>query len=170
MVSRDFFPVLRVSPILGRGLAAEDQRFGAAPVALVGYSYWKQFLGGTRDLASKKLTIDDRVFSIIGVLPQHFSFPLTAEIWAPREIYEHYPSRTAHNWQVIGRLRDGVSLAPARAELQTIATRLKQQYGQDTMMVSVAIAPLREAMTSEVRPSLWILLGAVGFLLLSACA
>src|SRR5205814_6014043 len=75
MVSRDFFPVLRVSPILGRGLAAEDQRFGAAPVALVGYSYWKQFLGGTRDLASKKLTIDDRVFSIIGVLPQHFSFP-----------------------------------------------------------------------------------------------
>jgi putative ABC transport system permease protein len=170
MTSRDFFSVLRVRPILGRSFAVEDQRFGAAPVALVGYGYWKQFLGGTTDLGSKKLTIDDRAFSIVGVLPPGFSFPPTAEIWVPREIYERYPSRTAHNWQVIGRLRDGASLTQARAELQTIATRLKQQFGQDTWMVAVAVAPLREAMTSDVRPALWILLAAVLFLLLIACA
>jgi putative ABC transport system permease protein len=170
MVSRDFFPVLRVRPMLGRGFSAEDQRFGAVPVALLGYGSWKQFLGGTTDLSSKKLRIDDRVFSIIGVLPPRFSFPPAAEIWVPREIYVRYPSRTAHNWQVIGRLRDGTSIAEARAELQTIATRLKQQYGQDTMMISVAIAPLLQAMTTDVRPALWILLGAVGFLLLIACA
>src|SRR5262249_29374070 len=115
-------------------------------------------------------TIDDRAFSIVGVLPPQFSFPPTAEIWVPREIYQRYPSRTAHNWQVIGRLRDGASLAEAHAELQTIATRLKQQYGQDTMMIGVAVVPLREAMTSEVRPALWILLAAVLFLLLIACA
>jgi putative ABC transport system permease protein len=170
LVSRDFLPVLHVKPILGRGFSAEDQRFGAVPVALLGYGYWKQFLGGTTDFGSKKLRIDDRVFSIIGVLPPRFSFPPAAEIWVPREIYVRYPSRTAHNWQVIGRLRDGISIAEARAELQTIATRLKQQYGQDTMMVSVAIAPLLQAMTTDVRPALWILLGAVGFLLLIACA
>jgi putative ABC transport system permease protein len=170
MVSGDFFPVLRVRPTVGRSFAAEDQRFGAAAVALVGYGYWKQFLGGTTDLASKKLKIDDRVFSIVGVLPPQFSFPPAAEIWVPREIYERYPSRTAHNWQVIGRLRDGASLTHARAELQTIASRLKQQYGQDTWMVGVAIAPLLDAMTGEVRLALWILLGAVGFLLLIACA
>lgn len=169
-VSRDFFPVLRVKPILGRDFAPEDQRYGAAPVALVGYGYWKQFLGGTADLASKKLKIDDRVFSIVGVLPPRFSFPPAAEIWTPREIYERYPSRTAHNWQVVGRLRDGASVNQARAELQTIANQLKQQYGQDTWMVSVAIAPLREAMTTDVRPALWILLAAVLFLLLIACA
>src|SRR5262249_30524474 len=114
--------------------------------------------------------IDDRAFSIVGVLPPRFNFPPAAEIWVPREIYERYPSRTAHNWRVIGRLHDGASLDQARAELQTIANRLKQQYGQDTWMVSVAIAPLRDAMTSDVRPALWILLSAVLFLLLIACA
>lgn len=169
-VSRDFFPVLRVKPILGRDFAPEDQQYGTAPVALVGYGYWQEFLGGTSDLVSKKLQIDDRVFSIIGVLPPRFSFPPTAQIWVPREIYERYPSRTAHNWRVLGRLRDGASLEQARAELQTIANQLKQQYGHDTWMVSVAIAPLREAMTSDVRPALWILLSAVLFLLLIACA
>jgi putative ABC transport system permease protein len=169
-VSRDFFPILRVQPVLGRSFAPDDQRFGGAPVALVGYGYWKQFLGRTTDLSAKKLTIENRPVAIIGVLPAGFSFPPAAEIWMPRELYERLPSRTAHNWQVIGRLRDGVSLSQAHAELQAIAARLKQQYGQDTMMVSVAIAPLREAMTSQVRPALWILLGAVGFLLLIACA
>jgi predicted permease len=169
-VSRDFFPVLRVAPVLGRGFNPEDQRFGAAPVALIGYGYWKQFLGGTADLSSRKLMIADRVVSIVGVLPPQFSFPPSAEIWVPRELYERYPSRTAHNWHVVGRLRDGASVSEARAELQTIATRLKQQYGQDTMMTSVSIAPLREAMTNNVRPALWILLGAVGLLLLIACA
>ncbi|MGE5205719.1 MAG: ABC transporter permease, partial [Chlamydiota bacterium] len=169
-VSRDFFPVLRVQPILGRGFAADDQRLGAAPVALVGYGYWREFLAGTSDLAAKKLTIDNRSFSVVGVLPPQFGFPAQAEIWTPRELLERLPSRSAHNWQVIGRLRDGVSVSQARAELLTVATRLKRQYGQDTMMVSVAIAPLRNAMTSQVRPALWILLGAVGFLLLIACA
>lgn len=169
-VSRDFFPVLRVAPILGRGFVPEDQRFGAAPVALVDYGYWRQFLGGARNLAAKKLTIQNRAFSIVGVLPRQFSFPPGAEIWIPRELYERLPSRSAHNWQVLGRLRDGFSVYEARAELQAIATRLKRQYGENTMMVGVAIAPLREAMTSPVRTALWILLGAVGFLLLIACA
>jgi putative ABC transport system permease protein len=169
-VSRDFFPVLRVQPVLGRGFSSQDQRYGATPVALVGYGYWRQFLGGATDLSSKKLVILDRPFSIAGVLPPQFSFPPGAEIWIPRELYERLPSRSAHNWQVIGRLRDGASVSQARAELQAIAMRLKRQYGQDTMMESVAIVPLREALTSQVRPALWILLGAVGFLLLIACA
>ncbi len=169
-VSRDFFPILRVHPLMGRGFAAEDQRFGAAPVALVGYAYWKNFLGSTADLASKKLIVEDKPVSIIGVLPPQFDFPPAAELWMPREILERYPSRTAHNWRVVARLRDGVSLPQARAELQSIATRLKQQYGDDTWMTGVAIRPLLDAMTRDVRPALWVLLGAVGFLLLIACA
>jgi len=169
-VSRDFFSVLRVQPVIGRGFLSQDERFGAVPVALVGYGYWKQFLGGNSDLSSKKLNIENRSFLIVGVLPPQFSFPPQAEIWIPRELYERLPSRSAHNWQVIGRLRDGYSVPQAHAELQAIATRLKREYGQDTMMVDVAIATLRAAMTSQVRPALWTLLGAVGFLLLIACA
>jgi len=169
-VSHDFFTLMRVEPVLGRGFAEEDQRFGTAPVALVSYAYWKQYLGGTTDLARIKLTVENQSCSIIGVLPPGFRFPSDSDIWVPRELLERLPSRTAHNWHVVARLREGVPLAQARAELSGIAQRLKQQYGQDTMMTDVAVSPLRNALTSNVRPALLVLLGAVGFLLLVACA
>jgi predicted permease len=169
-VSRDFFPLMGVGPVLGRGFAPEEQRFGAAPVALVSYAYWKQYLGGTTDLSRMKLTIENKSCSIIGVLPPGFRFPFDSDIWIPRELWERLPSRTAHNWHVVARLREGVPLAQARAELSGIAQRLKQQYGRDTNMTDVAISPLRNALASDVRPALLVLLGAVGFLLLVACA
>jgi predicted permease len=169
-VSRDFFPLMRVGPVLGRGFATEEQRFGAAPVALVSYGYWKQYLGGTTDLARIKLTIESQLCSVIGVLPPGFRFPFDSDVWVPRELWERLPSRTAHNWHVVARLREGVPLAQARAELSGIAQRLKQQYGRDTNMTDVAVSPLRDALTSHVRPALLVLLGAVGFLLLVACA
>jgi predicted permease len=118
-----------------------------------------------------KLTIEDKACSIVGVLPPGFRFPSDSDIWVPREVWwERLPSRTAHNWHVVARLREGIPLAQARAELSGIAQRLKQQYGQDTMMTDVAVSPLRNALTSNVRPALLVLLGAVGFLLLVACA
>jgi putative ABC transport system permease protein len=169
-VSPDFFTVLGVDPVLGRSFEPEEQRRGGTPVALVGYRYWLEFLGGTTDLSSQKLTVANRVASVVGVLPPGFSFPSGAEIWLPRQIFGPYAGRTAHNWRAIGRLRDGVDLRQARTELQTIASRLERQYGQDTTMTSVAIVSLRDAMTGSVRQTLWILLGAVGFLLLIACA
>jgi putative ABC transport system permease protein len=169
VVSRDFFSIMRVQPVLGRGFAPEDHRFGAAPVALVGAGYWKQFLGGATDLSAIKLTMFNRSVSVIGVLPPGFGFPDNSEIWVPRELSERLPSRDAHNWHVIGRLRDGVKLAQAHAEFATIARQLKLQYGQYTMMMDVAEAELRDEMASPVRPALIVLLGAVGFLLLVAC-
>ena len=169
-VSRDFFPLMGVRPVLGREFATEEQRFGAAPVALVSYAYWKQHLGGTSDLSKMKLTIENKSCSIVGVLPPGFRFPSDSDIWIPRELWETLPSRTAHNWQVVARLGEGVPLAQARTELSGIAQRLKQQYGQDTNMTDVAVSPLRSALTSDVRPALLVLLGAVGFLLLVACA
>ena len=169
-VSRDFFPLMGVGPVLGRGFAQEEQRFGAAPVALISYAYWKQYLGGATDLAKIKLTIENKSCSIVGVLPAGFRFPFDSDTWIPRELWERLPGRTAHNWEVVARLGEGIPLAQARAELSGIAKRLKQQYGQDTMMVDVDVSPLRDALTSDVRPALLVLLGAVGFLLLVACA
>jgi predicted permease len=169
-VTHDFFPLMGVGPVLGRGFLAEDQRFGAAPVALVSYGYWKQYLGGTNNLLTVKLTIENQSVSVVGVLPPGFRFPYDSDIWVPRELWETLPSRTAHNWHVVARLREGVPLAQARAELSGIAQRLKQQYGQDTDMTDVAVSPLRDALTSNVRPALLVLLAAVGFLLLVACA
>lgn len=169
-VSRDFFPVMEVQPVVGRGFAPEEHQFGAPAVALVSDGYWKQALGSTRDLSSLHLRVGEYSVAVIGVLPGGFGFPDNAEIWIPREILERYPSRTAHNWNLIGRLRDGARVNAVRRELTAIAQRLKQQYGQDTMMVGVAVDPLREALTGNVRPALLVLLGASGLLLLIACA
>jgi putative ABC transport system permease protein len=170
VVSQDFFAVLGVSPFAGRGFSAEDQRAGAAPVMLVSHTYWQQFLGSAPDLSKFKLVADNHIFSVIGVMPQNFSFPDNAALWVPRDFFPPDVSRTAHNWVVFGRLADNASLAQARAELDTIAHRLKQQYAPDINMSATAIVRLQEAMTAQVRPALFLLLGAVGFLLLVACA
>ncbi len=132
LVSRDFFKVMRVSPLLGRSFSPEDQREGAAPVLLVSHGYWQQHLGGSNELSKLKLVADHKVFSVIGVMPEGFRFPDGADLWVPRELYPpDNTSRTAHNWHVFGRVREGVALSQARAELSAIAHRLKQQYGQD---------------------------------------
>ena len=169
-VSRDFFSVMGVEPIAGRAFAGQDQHVGAAPVALLSDGYWKQYLGDIAEFSTVKLNIENRPYSVIGVLPPGFRFPFDSDIWVPRELSKSLPSRSAHNWRVVGRLRDGIPPAQARAELSGIARQLKQQYGQDTMMTDVAVSPLRDALTAEVRPALLTLLGAVGFLLLVACA
>jgi len=104
-------------------------------------------------------------------MPKGFRFPDGADLWVPRELYPpDNTSRTAHNWHVFGRVREGVALSQARAELSAIAHRLKQQYGQDIDMTDVAADRLRDAMTSNIRAALLLLLGAVSFLLLVACA
>lgn len=170
IVSQDFFPLMRVEPVRGRSFTVDDQRFGAAWTALVSYGYWQQYLGSSENLSAVRLTIDNHAVSVIGVLPAGFHFPDDTSIWLPRELHEPLSSRTAHNWRAIGRLRDGVSPVQAHAELAAMARQIKQQYGQDVDLTDVAIVRLQDALTSEVRPALMVLLGAVGFLLLIACA
>ncbi|HEY4675936.1 MAG TPA: ABC transporter permease, partial [Candidatus Angelobacter sp.] len=92
------------------------------------------------------------------------------DIWMPRELSPFLPARSAHNWEAIARLRDGVTLAQARDDLSTIGAAIRKQYGNDVDLVGATVLPLKDALTSTVRPSLLILLGAVGFLLLVACA
>ncbi len=169
-VSSDFFAVLGVHPVFGRSFAPEEQKFGASPVALVSHSFWRQSLNSTRDLSAVRLKINSQLVSIVGVLPPDFRYPVNSDIWMPREASARYPSRSAHNWQLVARLRDGFALAESRSELSTIAARLKQQFGDDTAMVAVAMEPLRNSITGNVRPALILLLGASSFLLLIACA
>jgi putative ABC transport system permease protein len=170
VVSRDFFSVMGVRPVTGRLFAAEEQREGGAPAALVGYAYWRQYLGGSSDLSRLKLKIGERVCPVVGVLPPGFRFPSDADLWVARELLERFPSRTAHNWHVVGRLRDGVALGQVHADLSSIAHRLKRQFGEDTMMVDAAVSPLQDALVGHVRPALLMLAGAVGFLLFVASA
>ncbi|HEY6352609.1 MAG TPA: ABC transporter permease [Candidatus Angelobacter sp.] len=169
--SHDFFSVMGVQPVMGRGFLTEELHLGAAPAALVSYSYWQRHLHATTDLGAVRLTVSTQPAAVIGVLPPGFHFPEDVQIWMPREISEVLSSRSAHNWSVVGRLRDGVGLAPAQAEISGIARRIYQQNGPDDIdMVDAEIVPLRQALTTDVRPALLVLLGVAGLLLLVACA
>jgi putative ABC transport system permease protein len=169
-VSADFFDIMGVSPTVGHSFDKESQKFGGTPAALVSYSYWQQYLGSTQDFSKSKLTIEKREYPVVGVLPAGFRFPTDSSIWIPRELDERNSSRTAHNWRVIGRLRDEASLQQSRTDLSSIAKHLKQQYGKDIWMVDASVTPLQESIVGKVRSTLFLLLGAVGFLLLVACA
>jgi ABC-type antimicrobial peptide transport system permease subunit len=169
-VSRDFFPMLRVQPLVGHGFSPEDHRTGAGAVVLVSYNYWKQYLSATQDLSQLKLRVGNHVAAVVGVLPSGFHFPQESDVWIPRELFPSVPSRTAHNWPALARLRDGITLTQARDDLSLIASAIKKQYGDDVDMTGAVITPLHDALTSSVRGSLLLLLGAVGLLLLVACA
>ncbi|HSK80542.1 MAG TPA: ABC transporter permease [Thermoanaerobaculia bacterium] len=169
-VSREFFRVIGVQPLLGRIFHAGEQREGAAPVALVSYGYWQRYLEGDRDLSGRTLTYGDDVVSVIGVMPPEFGFPEGADLWIPRERERMNLSRTALNKKVIGRLAAHVPIERAREDLKGIARRLKAQYGDDTWMTDAEVIPLHEELVGRTRPALLLLLGASGLLLLIACA
>jgi len=172
VVTRDFFKVLAVAPVMGRTFAPEDARLAAAPVTVVSHRYWKEHLGSASDLSAAKLRVEGRVYSVVGVLPDGFDFPAKADLWLPNELDPENTSRTSHNYYGIGRLRNGVSLAPAKADVAAIAERIVRQSPEQNeyLMRSATVVPLRSSLTRRVSSPLYILLGAVGFLLLVACA
>jgi len=170
-VSRDFFHIMGVAPMLGRTFTDEEQHEGGRPAAIASYGYWQQHLGSTTDLSQLKLRMENRSVSVVGVMPPGFGFPARSDLWTPAELWGETPSRTSHNWEMaVARLRDGVILAGARSELSALAHGLYQQYKPEIDMRDASVMPLRAALTTSVRPALLILLAAVGFLLLVACA
>jgi len=171
-VSPDFFKVFRVQPIIGRDFRAADARKGSAPVVLVSYGYWKQHLGSLPDLSQSPLKIDNSLFSVIGVLPEAFQFPSDVSLWIPADLNGENPSRTSHNYSAVGRLRDGVTVEQANAEISAIARRIHDTSSDqnDYLLKDGIVVPLQESITDRARSALLVLLGAVGFLLLVACA
>jgi putative ABC transport system permease protein len=171
-VTSQLLNVFGVEPIIGRDFTASDNQKGAAPVALVSYSYWRQYLGSAQDLSQSHLKINDAVYSAIGVLPSGFRFPDEAEIWLAADIGGENLSRTSHNYSAVGRLKDGVGVDQARQDISAIAQRIYQASSEknDYLLRDARVVPLQDSITGEVRSPLLILLGAVGFLLLVACA
>jgi predicted permease len=171
-ISAGFLNVFRVQPTIGRGFSPGDMKKGVAPVAIVSYGYWKQNLGSRTDLSQLHLKIDNAVYSVIGVLPNTFEFPSETAVWVPADLEGENPSRTSHNYSAVARLRDGVTPQQANAEISAIARRIHDSSSEqnDYLLKDGVVVPLHESMTGEARPALLVLLGAVGFLLLVACA
>jgi putative ABC transport system permease protein len=171
-VSPDFLKVFGIQPILGRDFIAGDSKKGAGPTVLVSYGYWKQDLGSSRDLSQVHLKIDGAAYSVIGVLPAGFRFPADVDLWLPADLDGENPSRTSHNYYAVGRLRDGVTVQQANGDISAIARRIhntSSEQGDYLLKDGIAI-PLQDSITGKARPPLLVLLGAVGFLLLVACA
>ncbi|HEY6358511.1 MAG TPA: ABC transporter permease, partial [Vicinamibacterales bacterium] len=178
-VTRDFFRVVGVQPFLGRAFTADDAHVGADPVVIVSHRYWTQSLGSAEPLATLHLRIEGRVYSIVGVMPAGFDHGFffahesaNVDVWGPAELEPENTSRTSHNYWAIGRLRDGVTVAQAAADLSGIAKDIVRRSSEqgDYLMTDATAVPLQSSVTGRVGSTLYILLGAVFFLLLVACA
>jgi predicted permease len=178
-VTRNFFELLGVSPRFGRGFLPEEDRPDRWHVVVLSYPYWIRQFGGNQNVVGQTMLLDQIPFQIVGVLPQNFE-PLSftdagsaPEVWAPVGYDLSLPEacRTCQHLQAVARLQDGVSVGQARAEMNSIATRLAHEfpneYAEDAQ---VWVQPLRETWYGNVQTALWLLLGATGVVLLIACA
>ena len=170
LVSSSFFAALDVEPFRGRAFSSDEQRLHGAPAVVVSYGYWQRYLGAAADLSKFHLTMDGKAYSVIGVMPAGFDYPDGVAAWVPSELDPEPPGRTAHNWRALGRIRDGVTVAQARANLSAIAHRIRNEYGKKVDLSDAAVVPLADAMVGDVKTALLTLMGAVGLLLMVACA
>jgi putative ABC transport system permease protein len=171
-VSANFFSVLGVEPILGRTFQAGEDSPGAAKVTVLTYGLWQRRFGGDPGIAGQALTINGESYTIIGVLPASFQFALrNNDLWLP---YQPTPNqltrRFMHGTNLIARLKPGIGPAEAQSELNLIAGRIEQQHNESHAGVTPQLVPLQEEIVGSVRPILLVLLAAVGFVLLIACA
>jgi len=171
-VSSEFLNVFGVQPIFGRDFNSSDAKKGASPTVLVSYGYWRQHLGSEQDLPRLRLKIGGALYSVIGVLPREFRFPKDVDLWLPADLDGENQSRTSHNYLAVGRLRDGVTVQQANQDISAIARRIHETSSEqgEYLLKDGIVLPLQDSITGEARPALLILLGAVGFLLLVACA
>ena len=171
-VSPDFLSVFAVQPVLGRGFEPGDDELKNGNVVLLGFSLWQQRFGGDRNIVGRELTLSDQRYSVIGVLPQGFSFPSRIQAWVPLVIKgEQRISRRFWMYFALGRLKDGVSLRGAQAEMDRFAVDLAKADPKDLEGMQFLVMPLQDwSVGQEPKTELWILAGAVSFLLLIGCA
>ena len=171
-VSAALFPLLGVDPQIGRVFTAAEDQPGSPPVVLLSYGLWQRRFGGDPSIVGKILTLNGESYTAVGVMPARFHFPtIDDQVWVPIAFApEEAGDRTTHYLRVLARLKPGVMLSQAQAEMTTIATHLQQQYPQSNTDVGAAVTPLQEQLVGDIRPALLILLGAVALVLLIACA
>jgi putative ABC transport system permease protein len=171
-VGADMFRVLGVSPILGRGFTADEERPRSARVVVLGHAIWKRHFGGDPSIVGRVVPFDGRDYEVIGVMPRGFTFPGAIDLWFPLVLDESDTNpgqRGAHYIEVVGRLRPDVTIEQAQADLTSIERSIGQRF-EAVQGYGVWVRPLLDAMVGDVRRPLLLLLGAVMFVLLVACA
>jgi putative ABC transport system permease protein len=173
----NFLDILGVQPALGRTFLPEEDRYGARRVVIISHELWQQRFGGDRRIIGSSITLDSELYQVIGVLPAGFRSPeeiserqpmmfVLPDCWPPDILH----NRGEHFDHAIARLRPGVTLAQARSEMQTVAARLAKAYPKTNGKIALGVAPLGADLVRRVRTAMLVLLGAVGLVLLIACA
>lgn len=171
-ISGGFFRTLGVHPLLGRDFNPGENRIGGPDVTILSFGAWLHRFGARPDLVGQVVDLDGAAYTVIGILPRSFSFAPggNAEFWVPiNNLSFHEQSRGFYPFMGIGRLRDGVSVQSASAEMQAIAAQLQQQYPMPGREASASVVPFSEVVVGDVRPILLALFGGSGLLLLIAC-
>ena len=167
----NFFGTLGVRPLLGRTFAQGEDVAGKNDVAVLSYGFWQRHFGGRKGALGQKLELNDQPYVVIGVMPGWFNFPAETDIWTPQDMTDPlFQNRGSHWMQAIGRVKTNVSVEQARADLLTISQRVNQQYRDHDNSIHSLVFPLKERLTGSSRPQLLVLWGAVGLVLLVACA
>ncbi|HSE20104.1 MAG TPA: ABC transporter permease [Pyrinomonadaceae bacterium] len=172
LVSAEFLSTLGVKPFIGRDFLAEEDRQGATPAVILSYGFWSRRFGNDQNIIGKQITLNNQSFTVIGVTPADFEYGLTADVTVPVGLQsERFKTRGADpGISVVARLKPNVPLLQAESELNVIYARLEQDYPQSNTGRRAVLLPLHEAFVGDVRQPLLILLGAVGLVLLIACA
>jgi putative ABC transport system permease protein len=169
-VTADFFALFRTPSLHGRTLQADDAQPGRDPIAVLGYGIWQRRFGGDTGVVGRRIILSGKSTTIVGVMPQGFDYPVRSEAWVPLPLDPAKEARDNRYMSVIARLKSGASLSQARVQLNTINQRLAQSYNETNHGWGVKVMTLQDRLVSDVRRSLLILLGAVAFVLLIACA
>jgi putative ABC transport system permease protein len=170
-VSASLFELLGVRAMRGRTFRADENQSGKTHVTVLSHELWQQRFGADESIVGRQLTLDGVSYEVVGIMPAKFSFPAERALWTPLEYTEDFTTKQRGAWylQAIGRTRPGVSVEQVRAEIATIGKQLARQYPDANEGVDFTAMSLHEAMVGDVRKAFWVLLGAVGFVLLIAC-
>ena len=167
----NFFSVLGVQPLLGRNLAPGEDQAGKNHVALLSYGLWQRRFSGNPGALRAPINLDSEPYTIIGILPRGFQFPSRTEVWIPFDMSPaNFGSRGNHNFRALGRLKSGVTLEQAQADLTLVARNLERQFPDSNEKVGATVLSIKDQITASSREQLVILLGAVALVLLVACA
>jgi putative ABC transport system permease protein len=171
LVSANYLDAIGIKPIMGRNFYPEENQPGKDRVAIITHSLWQRRFGGDPNIVNKTITINTIVRTVVGVMPERFNFPKGAEIYAPLPMTpEVMSSRGNHSYYIVGRLKPNVSIESAQADTDNITARLEQQYPETNKGWGATVFPIVADTVRLYDTPLWVMRGAVGFVLLIACA
>jgi len=170
-VTANLFPLLGVSPILGRKFTPEEDRPGGPRLVLIGYGLWQRHFAGDPAIVGREIWLNNQKYTVLGVMPRGVTFPGKSELWLPLALGpREWADRSTHYLRVFARLKPGVTLEQARREMASLAAQLAAEYPETNTKLGAVVVDLRDQLVGDLKPALWAVAAGVGCVLLIACA